>query len=63
MCADVKNFYLNTLIDHPEHMRLAISIVPQEIIYKYKLLDNVKNGQVYIRIDKGMYAASRHTRK
>jgi hypothetical protein len=36
-------------------MRLALSIIPQKIIEKYKLLDKVKNGQVYIRIDKGMY--------
>jgi hypothetical protein len=55
MCADVKNFYLNTLLDRPEYMQLAILIIPQEIIDKYKLMDKEKNGKVYIRIDKGMY--------
>jgi hypothetical protein len=55
MCADVKNFYLNTLLDRPEYMQLALTIIPQEIIDKYKLMDKEKNGKVYIIIDKGMY--------
>jgi hypothetical protein len=50
-----KNIYLNTLLDHPEYMRLALNIIPQEIRDKYNLLDNAKNGYVYIRIDKGIY--------
>jgi hypothetical protein len=50
MCADVKNFYLNTLLDRP-----ALTIIPHEIIDKYKLMHKEKNGKVYIRIDKGMY--------
>jgi hypothetical protein len=36
-------------------MQLALSIIPQEIIDKYKLMDKDKNGKVYICIDKGMY--------
>jgi hypothetical protein len=55
MCADVKKFYLNTLLDRPEYMHLAISIIPQKIIDKYNLLDKANNGYVYIRIDNGMY--------
>jgi hypothetical protein len=55
MCADVKKFYLNTLLDRPEYMQLTLTIIPQEIIDKYKLMDKEKNGKVYIRIDKGMY--------
>jgi hypothetical protein len=55
MCADVKKIFLNTPLDRPEYMRLALSIIPQEIIDKYKLGDKAKNGYVYIRIDKGMY--------
>jgi hypothetical protein len=34
MCADVKKIYLNTLLDHPEYMQLALTIIPQEIIDK-----------------------------
>jgi hypothetical protein len=55
ICVDVKNFYLNTLLDRPIYMPLALSITPQEIIDKYKLLDEVKNGQLYIQIDKDVY--------
>jgi hypothetical protein len=36
-------------------MQLALTISPQEIIDKYKLMDKEKNGKIYIRIDKGMY--------
>jgi hypothetical protein len=60
MCADVKSFYLNTLLDRPEYMHLALNTIPQEIIDKYNLLDKSTNGYVYIRIDKGMYGLS-HT--
>jgi hypothetical protein len=58
MCADVKNFYLNILIDRPEYMRLALNSIPQEIINKYNLLDKAKNVYVYIRVDKCMYGLS-----
>jgi hypothetical protein len=36
-------------------MQLALTIIPQEIIDKYKLMDKEKKCKVYIRIDKGMY--------
>jgi hypothetical protein len=52
MCADVKKIYLNTPLDS---MRLPLSLIPQEIIDQYQLEKKAKNGQVYIRIDKGMY--------
>jgi hypothetical protein len=28
ICADVKKIYLNTLLDRPEYMRLALNIIP-----------------------------------
>jgi hypothetical protein len=36
-------------------MRLALTIILQEIIDKYDLLEKAKNGHAYICIDKGMY--------
>jgi hypothetical protein len=27
-CADVKKIYLNTLLDRPEYMRMALNIIP-----------------------------------
>jgi hypothetical protein len=47
--------YLNTTLDRSDYMRLALAIIPQEIIDKYNLLEKAKNGHVYICIDKGMY--------
>jgi hypothetical protein len=56
MCMDVKNFYLNTPMARFEYMRMNISLIPQEIITKYKLADLVDaNGWVYMEIRKGMY--------
>jgi hypothetical protein len=62
MYADVNNFYLNTLMDRPEYMQLALTIIPQEIIHKYKLMDKEKHGKFYIRIDKGMYGLPQASR-
>jgi hypothetical protein len=55
MHADVNFFNLTTVLDRPEYMKLALSIIPQEIIDKYGLVDKEKNGQIYIQINKGMY--------
>jgi hypothetical protein len=62
MCANVKRFYLSTMLDRPEYMRLALTIIPQEIIDKDSLLEKAKNGHVYIRIDKGMYGLTQSGR-
>jgi hypothetical protein len=54
MCADVKNFYLNTILNRPEYMKLALSLISQEIIETYRLAEKAKNSQVYIKINSGM---------
>ena len=54
-CADVKNFYLCTPLDRPEYMRMPINLFPQEFIDLYNLAPKVKNGYVYMEINKGMY--------
>ena len=54
-CFDVKNFYLNTLMDRPEYMCFAIEDIPEEIIQAYNLHAIVHNGYVYVQINKGMY--------
>jgi hypothetical protein len=56
MCADVKKIYLNTLLDRPEYMRLALNIIPQGIIDKYNLLDKANNVYIHIHIHKGVYS-------
>ena len=55
MCADVKNFYLNTPMERYEYMRIHIKLIPPEIIEEYNLLELVHNDYVYIEIRKGMY--------
>ena len=55
ICADVKNFYLETPLDRYEYMRMPIKLIPQEFIDLYDLTTKVKNGYVYIEIQKGMY--------
>jgi hypothetical protein len=55
MLIDVKNYYLGTPLDIYEYMRLAIDILPQEIVDQYSLLNLVHNGFVYLEIRKGMY--------
>ena len=56
MCADVKNFYLNTPMARYEYMRMHISLIPDEIIEEYKLLEKVDDkGFVYMEIRRSMY--------
>ena len=55
MCADIKNFYLETPLDRFEYMRMRIALIPEDIIEHYNLRSKEKNGYVYLEIRKGMY--------
>jgi hypothetical protein len=56
MSAEIKNFYLNTLLDHPEYMKLSIDLIPDEIIEEYDLLSIVYyKGMVFMQIGRSMY--------
>jgi hypothetical protein len=55
VCADVKNFYLNTPMDHSEYMRIPLNLIPQEIQDEYNLLPLAHNDYIYVEIQKGMY--------
>jgi hypothetical protein len=55
LTADIKDFYLNTEMARYEYMRLAIHLIPQEIIDQYDLLPLVDDGYIYMEIRKGMY--------
>ena len=54
-CADAKNFYLCTPLDRYEYMRMPIDLIPPEFIEAYGLADKVKNGYVYMEIQRRMY--------
>jgi hypothetical protein len=53
---DLKDFYLSTPMARKEHMRIAITSIPQSIINQYHLLDLVHNGFILVEISRGMYA-------
>ena len=53
--ADIKDFYLNTPMPHPEYMRISLALIPQAFRIQYKLDDIAHNGFVYMEILKGMY--------
>jgi hypothetical protein len=55
MMMDIKNYYLGTPLPTYEYMPLPISILPLDIIEKYKLTHLAVNGWVYLEICKGMY--------
>ena len=56
LCLDIMNYYLGTLLPSPEYMKIHISLIPQEIINEYNLLELVdEEGFVFIEILKGMY--------
>ena len=55
MCADIANFYLNDPMDRYDYMKLALDIIPEEIIQQYNLINLEHKGFVYMVIQKVMY--------
>ena len=37
MTADVKNFYLNTPLDRPKYIRIAVNMIPAEVMEDYQV--------------------------
>jgi hypothetical protein len=52
---DLKNFYLNTLLDQPEYVRIKLADIPQEFIDKYKLNKFAHDSWVYFKMRHGMF--------
>eukprot|EP00957_Ditylum_brightwellii_P122560 9346270-Ditylum_brightwellii.AAC.1 len=52
----IKNFYLNTPMQHYEYMHIPIKLIPEEIIQQYELRNKVSNGHVYVEIRKACTA-------
>ena len=55
MCADIKDFYLNTEMERYEYMKVKLEVIPQEIVEQYNLSQVVMEGWIHIEIRKGMY--------
>ena len=55
LVVDLKNFYLNNPMSKHEYYKIAISLIHQDIIDKYNLMDKQNNLFLYVRVEKGMY--------
>ena len=56
MTMDISNFYLNTLMDRPEYIRMKIADIPHEIIKEYNLNNIVEpDGSIFIEVLRSMY--------
>jgi hypothetical protein len=48
---DLKDFYLNTLLDQPEYMHMKISNLPPNFVKAYNLVNLATNhGTIYFKI-------------
>jgi hypothetical protein len=57
MTVDIKDFlYLNTPMNWYEYMHISVKGTPNIIMEKYQLQDLVYNGDILIKICKGMYS-------
>ena len=56
MTIDIKDLYLNTLMERYEYMRIKLSNLPNNVIKQYNLESKVTaDGWVYVEVRKGMY--------
>ena len=56
MTINISDFYLMTLLKHPEFIRISINGKPEEIIIEYKLREiEDRKGMVYIQANHEMY--------
>ena len=56
MTIDIKNFYLATLMERYEYIKLKLSALLAEIVKEYKLFSiATPDGSVYVEVRKGMY--------
>ena len=52
---NVKNFYLKKPTAEHEYYKIDFSLILQDVIYKYNLIDRKINSFLYVRVDKGMH--------
>jgi hypothetical protein len=55
-CINIKNFYLNSLMEDPEYIHIEITDIPEEFILEYRLAGKEDhNGGIYFEIFRGCY--------
>ena len=55
LVVDVRNFYLNNAMSKHEYYKIAISLIPQDVIGEYNLKDKQINGFLYVSTENGTY--------
>ena len=49
-------------MDREEHIMIYISIIPQEFVEKYNIIEKAHNGYIYARVTKVMYGPPQEER-
>ena len=52
---DLKDFFLSSIMPHPEYMCIHQKFIPQDIINRYNLHSMFHNDYIYCEINKGVY--------
>ena len=55
MCIDIKMFYICTLLERYEYMKIPVSVFPKHIKQQYNLEIKAKKGYVYVEIRRSFY--------
>ena len=50
LVVNVKNFYLKNIMAKHEYYNISISLIPQEFIDEYNLMENKINGFIYVKV-------------
>ena len=50
LVVDVKNFYLKNIMAKHEYYNISISLIPQEFIDEYNLMEKKINGFIYVKV-------------
>ena len=54
LSADLKDFFLGSLMKNAEYMKIQFDLFPTDIVEKYKLTEKVADdGFIYMKIKKG----------
>lgn len=54
-CFDIANFYLGTPLDHPEYVKIQLSVIPDKFVTQYDLHTFNHHGWIHFEINKGVY--------
>ena len=54
LIVDVKSFYLKNPMNKDKYSKIALKLIPQEIINEYHLINKQIYEYIYVRVKKGM---------